>query len=194
MSLTVTRRPGGTLQLGTTKARRHAPGRRDWHPTLGRGELIYPDGSIAWEGDWEQNTLHDAGELSVLNTWLREQAHATKYLALLAQGSITALGETLTFTGVTEAETPGTDGYARQLVTAGDWAAPVLDTGDYATTAAQKTFGAVSAGTDWSVSHVAMTTASTGTAGGLFISIPLPSVQPVTVGVSFRYTMTTKAL
>lgn len=191
-NLEVRRRPGGILQLGVTRPRRHAPGRRDFHPTLGRGELVAPDGSVLWAGEWEENTLHDFGEQSILNVWLREQANPAKYLALLGQGSVTALGETLTFTGVTEAETPGSDGYARQLIAAADWAAPALDSGDYQTTAAQKTFGP-NTSTDWSVSHTALTTASTGTAGGLLITVPLSAVQAVASGISFRHTLTTKA-
>jgi len=191
-NLEVRRRPSGIMQLGVTRARRHAPGRRDFHPTLGRGELVAPDGSVLWAGEWEENTLHDGGELSILNVWLKEQAHPAKYLALLGQGSVTALGETLTFTGVTEAETPGSDGYARQQILAADWGTPALDSGDYAVAAAQKTFGPNTAA-DWSVSHTAITTASTGTAGGLLITVPLSAVQAVASGISFRHTLTVKA-
>jgi hypothetical protein len=189
--LEIRRRPGGLLQLGVARGRPLRPGARLWHPTLALGELISPEGDVLWRGEWEENTLHDGGELSIVNVWAREQANPSKYQALLGQGSVTALGETLTFTGVTEAETPGTDGYSRQQVLAADWATPVLDAGDYATTAAQKTFGP-NTNTDWSVSHVALTGAATGTSGGLFITVPLSAVQAVASGVSFRSTMTFK--
>lgn len=189
--LEVHRSASGVLRLGVKRPRRHGNGRRDLHVLLGRSELIAPDGSVLWAGDFEENTLHDAGEQSIANVWAREQAHPAKYLALLGQGSVTALGETLTFAGVTEAETPGVDGYNRQQILSTDWAAPVLDSGDYATTASQKTFGP-NTSSDWNVSHTALTGASTGTAGGLFITVPLSSVQPVASGVSFRHTLTFK--
>lgn len=185
----VARRPGGILQAGSW--RRDGRGRRLWHPTIGRGELVAPDGTVLWAGEWEENTLHDAGEGSMLNVYLREQANPSKYLGLAAQGSVASIAETAVMTGITEAETPGTDGYARQQILAADWSAPALDSGDMMSTAAQKSFGP-NGGTTWSVSHTFLTTAATGTAGLLILTVPLSAVQAVENGIAFRHTLSWK--
>ena len=189
--LTIRDTPAGR-QLGVWAPSRRRPGRRDFHPTLGRGELLGPEGELLWQGEWVENTLHDEGELNLLNVWLREQAHLAKYLMLLGQGNTNALAETTVMTGVTEVSAPGSNGYDRQQIAAADWGAPVLDAGDYQVTAAQKTFGP-NTGATWNVSHTALVTVATGTAGLLLISVPLPSVQAVANGISFRHTLTTKA-
>ena len=186
----VVRDVGGHRQVGTWS---YAGGRRTWHPTRGRGVVLAPDGGVVWRGDVMENTLHDEGEASVLNVFFREQTNPAKHMGLANQGSTGSIAETETMTALTEVTTPGSNGYARQQVVAGDWGAPALDAGDYMVTAAQKTFGP-NTGTSWSVSHVFLTTTATGTGGLLIITIPLGSVQAVNNGLSFGFTMQTKAL
>lgn len=189
----IARRPGGILQHGVWKARRHsAPGRRDWHPTTGRGRLVAPDGTVLWLGEWVENAVHDEGEKSMLDVYLRAQTNPSKYLALAAQGSVTALADTVIMTDITEAETIGTDGYARQQINSGDWSTPALDSGDMKATAAVKTFGPNTGSGAWSVSHTILTTAATGTAGLLVLSIPLSSVQSVAQDIAFTHELSWK--
>lgn len=190
--LRIQRRPGGILQHGSWAARRHAPGRRDWHPTIGRGRLVAPDGTVLWLGEWVENALHDAGEKDMLDVYLRGQSNPTKYLFLMSQGAVTALADTVVMSGVTEPETPGTDNYNRQQIAAGDWSVPALDSGDMKTTASVKTFGPNTGAGSWSISHTGLTTASTGTSGLLVLSVPLSSLQAVATGIAFTHELAWK--
>ena len=162
----------------------YAHGRRRHSLFEGRGALVFPDGSVEWQDDdWRPNVLVDEGEASVINVYLRENANPSKYLMLIS-GSAPA--ETAVMTGLTESETPGTDGYNRQQVVAGDWAAPALDTGDMQSAAAEKTFGP-NTSTAWTIAHVAIVTVATGT-GGLFLAYITTTVTSVGTSVAYKFT------
>lgn len=160
-----------------------------FHLLMGKGAVVNPDGSVAWEDpDFQPNALADEGEQNMLNVYLLETSHLTKYLFLLNDGS---LAETDTVATVTETDTAGTHGYARQQVLAADWSVPALASGDYATTAAQKTFGPAST-SSWTLTTAAMTTTSTGTGGKFLLYIALSGTTTVNVAQSFLYTLTFK--
>lgn len=159
------------------------------HPTLGRGQLLSPEGDVLWEDpDWIENTLADEGEKSILDVYFREQAHPAKWLFLLNDSS---LAETDTMAGVTEAKVPGVDGYARQQILAGDWSVPALDTGDMQSTASEKVFGPAT-GNAWTLTHAALTTAQTGTGGLFVLYVALSATTVVAIGQSFKYTLKSK--
>lgn len=65
------------------------------------------------------------------------------------------------YADLTESVSPGSNGYNRQQIAAGDWGAPALDGGDQQIVAAQKTFGQFSGNVP--VSHVGLVSAATGT-------------------------------
>lgn len=160
-----------------------------WHPTLGKATVINADGSIASEGPWVENLLADEGEQSILNVYFLEAANPTKYLCLL-QGTP---GETTTMATMTESPAPGVNGYARQQIVNTDWGAPSLDSGDYMTTAAAKTFGPAS-GSNWtSLTYVGLVTTSSSTAGKFIAAVALSGTTTVAVGQSFLYTLSMKA-
>lgn len=65
---------------------------------MGLGAVIEADGTVAsQDSEWTFNGLHDAGEQSMLNVYLREQANVTKFLGLL-NNSFTVAAATDTFT------------------------------------------------------------------------------------------------
>jgi hypothetical protein len=159
--------------------------KRDRHVYMGKGALVYPDGTVEWQDEeWMPNALADEGEASMINVYLREQAHPTKFLALLNDSGIV---ETDTMATMIESNTPGSNGYNRQAFTAGggDWGAPSLDTGDHQSTASQKTFGPATA--TWTITHAAFVTTSTGTAG-LFLGYIATTTTTVGNTVSYLYT------
>lgn len=171
----------------------YEPGPRNsfdrFHLLYGKGAVANPDGSIAWEdAEFMPNALADEGEQNMLNVYLLETSALTKYLGLLNAGSP---GETTIMSGITETQTPAANGYARQAVIAADWSTPSLNSGDYQTTAAQKTFGPAS-GSSWTTTHAYMTTTSTGTAGKFLLFIALSGTTTVAVGQSFLYTLSFK--
>jgi hypothetical protein len=159
------------------------------HLVWGKETILDPDGSIAWEGEWTPNALLDEGEQSVLNVYLLEAANPTKYLALLTA----APGETATMATMTEVFAPPLNGYSRVQVLNTDWGAPGLDSGDYKTTAAEKTFGPASSNPWNSMTNIALVTTSTGTAGKLLLTVALSGTTTVNIGQSFKYTLATKA-
>jgi hypothetical protein len=178
------------------------PRKKLLHPLIGFGQLLSPEGDVLWESpDWIENTLTNEGEEAILNTFYREQANVAKYLALI-EGGTAAPSETSTMgylgggAGQREIRAPTVDGYNRQQITAGNWGAPALDSGDFKTTAAQKTFGPAS-GSDWlDITHVALVTAATGQASGsgkLLNFLALGGATDVAVGQSFLYTISVKA-
>lgn len=157
------------------------------HLVQGRGQIINPDGSIAWEEDWQLNTLADEGEGSVLDVYLGEAAHPTKYLTMLTA----APAETTTMATMTERAL--TNGFARIQIANTDWAAKTLNAGDFQRTAAEKTFGPVTTA-DWTgLTHAALVTTATGTAGLFLLYVALSATTTVAVGQSFKYTLTVKA-
>lgn len=160
-----------------------------WSPTQGRGQVIAEDGhTVLWEEDWQDNALADEGEESILNVWLREQAHPTKYMVVLDA----APSDTTTMATMDEIRAPGVDGYARQQVLAADWSAPALDGGDYQTQAAEKTFGPATS--LWlGMTHVGLVTTSPGNTGKFLLYIALSATTQIAVGQAFKYTLRTKA-
>lgn len=154
-----------------------------------RATLLGPDGDVVWqEDDWHDNFVADEGELSTINVFLREQSNPTKYLALLNMASPV---DTTTMATMTETQTPGSNGYARQQVLAADWGAPALDAGDYMTTAAEKTFGPA-ATVAWTVTHTAIVTTATGTAGLFIAANALSATTTVNIGQSIKITFRMK--
>ena len=157
--------------------------RRERHVFQGRGCLIYPDGTREWlfDGEWVDNILCDEGEKSIIDVYFRAQTNPSKYLMLIDD----TVDETDTIATVTESETPGTDGYNRQQVNSGDWAAAALDAGDYQSEAAPKTFGPNS-GSAWSVQNIGVVTVSTGTSGLLIAAMDTGSLTvPTSIGLQW---------
>jgi hypothetical protein len=163
------------------------PRRRRIHLLHAKGVVLSPEGDVLdADPDWMPfipNALADEGELDLLNVYLREQAHKTKYLCLLGGTP----SDTTTMATMTEAQTPGSGGYARQQVLAADWSAPGLVGGDEQTAAAQKTFGPNS-GATWAFSYVGLVTTATGTAG-LFLSyVATSAARSIDSGMSYLVT------
>lgn len=156
------------------------------HIFEGRGQLLSPEGDVLWaDPDWIPNAVHDAGEQSVLNVYLKENANPSKYLGLLNDASVAETDGTMT--AVTEMTTAGTNGYARQQIAAGDWTDDGLQGGDYRFSAAEKTFGPISGSTQ-TATHASLSTTSTG-AGILIATVALSGSTPIAVGQSFKYTL-----
>ena len=148
--------------------------------------------------DWEENALLDEGEQDILNVWLLQTSDLSKYLALM-KGTAPAETDTLTFlAGGTngEAQTPAANGYNRQQIANTDWATPTLNSGDYQTTAAQKTFGPAS-GSNWAsmtgVTLVTHVTSQSAGSGKLLIYVALSGTTTVNIGQSFLYQLTNTA-
>lgn len=159
-----------------------ASGKRS-HLFMALHAVVNPDGTVAWQEDeWGVNALHDAGEQSMLNVYLREQSNPTKFLALLNDASIAETDGTMS--AVTESKTPGSDGYNRQQITAGEWTDNGLVGGDYRFTAAEKTFGPIT-GSAATVTHTAICTTSTG-AGLLLATNAVSATTTVAVNQSFK--------
>lgn len=163
--------------------------KRLWHPTEGKARIVSPEGDTLWEDpDWMPNALADEGEASILNVYFLETANPSKYLACMNDTP----AETDIMTGITESKAPGADGYNRQQLTAGAWSSPALDSGDMQIAAAEETFGPIT-GSSMTVSHVFVTTASTGTAGLLILYLALSATSTIAVGQSLKYTLRVKA-
>lgn len=157
---------------------------------MGKGAVINSDGSVAWEEtEWQPNALADEGEGSVLNVWLRAQTNPSKYLGLLNQVSP---GDTTTLATMTETDTVGVHGYTRPQILSADWAAPSLSSGDMASAAAEVTFGPAS-GASWTITHIFLGTASSGTSGLFLVYIAAASTTTIAIGQSYKYTLTQKA-
>lgn len=152
-----------------------------------RATLLEPDGSVAWQSDFESNLLHDNGAKQIINVYLREQANVSKYLALANDGTLTDTD--LTVADTTESKTPGSDSYNRQQIAAADWSVPALDSGEHLTSAAEKTFGPVS-GSTLTVTHALLVTAATGGTAEIICSVALSA--SVAVGQSLRCTFRQK--
>lgn len=156
------------------------------HLVEGRGQLLSPDGDVLWEDpDWIPNALHDAGEQSMLSVYLKEQANVAKYVGLLNDASVAETDGTMT--AVTEMATPGSNGYNRQQIAAGDWTDDGLQGGDYRFSAAEKTFGPIS-GSAQTATHASLSSTSTG-AGILIATVALSGTTTINVGQSFKYTL-----
>lgn len=143
----------------------------EWLAVEMRERIVRDDGYslklIEDTGWWQPNGLANEGQTSMLDVWLRAQTNPSKYLALLNMVGGSVPTKTTTMSTMTEATTPGTNGYARQQVLTSDWGTAALDSGDeQETMSAAKTFGNFTGSV--SISHVAGVTVSTGT-GGLFL-------------------------
>lgn len=176
--------PSGILLPPLPQFRPKPEGRRR-SLTMGMGALLSPEGDVLWQDDdWQFNALHDAGEQDMLQVYLSEQAHKTKYLALLNDATIAETDGTMA--AVVEMKTPATGGYDRQQVLAGDWTNDGLQGGDYRFSAAEKTFGPMvtAAGT---ATHAALTTTLTTTAGLLLLTLGLSATTTIAISQSFKY-------
>lgn len=185
--------------------------KRRWSPTIGRGMVLDPDVAAFYREtgklderdaavllDWVPNALLDEGEQDILNVWLLQTSDLSKYLALM-KGTAPAETDTLTFlAGGTngEGQTPAANGYNRQQIANTDWGTPALNSGDYQTTAAQKTFGPAS-GSNWAsltgVTLVTHVTAQASGSGKLLLYVALSGTTTVNIGQSFLYTLAAKA-
>lgn len=104
----------------------------------------------------------------------------TTYLVLLTA----APSDTTTMSTMTELTTPATNGYSRQSVT---WTTPALDTSVMATkNSAQITFGPFSADLG-NVTHCALVSASTGTAGDFLAYWTLDAARDPASGDSIQF-------
>lgn len=170
-----------------------------WHPTMGIGVVLEADGTVAEMGEWTRNALLDEGEQDITNVYFLQTSDLTKYLALL-KGTQPSETDTMAFlSGGTNGEigVPPVGGYARIQVLNTDWATPVLNSGDYQTTAAQKTFGPNSSGVTWPITSVSLVTAATGqlAGSGKHLINTATSAQPTNIAntQSFLWTQTSKA-
>lgn len=180
----VTTVPSGIILPPVPQPRPRAHGRRR-SVTMGIGALLEPDGSVVWQDpDWQLNALHDAGEQDLLQVWLAEQAHKTKFLALLNDATIAETDGTMA--AVAESKVPAADGYNRQAVLSTDWSNDGLISGDYRFSAAEKTFGPIS-GTAAIATHAALTTTLTATNGLLLLTLALSATTTIAVSQSFKY-------
>jgi len=151
---------------------------------MGIGALISPEGDVLWQDpEWMPNALHDAGEQDMLQVFLSEQAHKTKYLGLLNDASVAETDGTMS--AVTEMTTAGSNGYNRQQILNTDWTNDGLVSGDYRFSAAEKTFGPIT-GSAQTATHASLSSTSTG-AGILFLTLALSASTVIAVSQSFKY-------
>ena len=154
---------------------------------MGISAVVEADGSIAsQESEWQSNALHDAGEQSMLNVYLKELANPAKYLALLNDSTIAETDGTMA--AVVESKVPASGGYDRQAILAADWTDDGLISGDYRFSAAEKTVGAVTTAS-MVVTHSALTTTLATTAGLLLLTVPLSATTTVAVGQFLKYVL-----
>lgn len=152
--------------------------------TMGVGALVSPEGDVLWQDEeWQFNALHDAGEQKMLQVFLAEQANVTKYLGLLNDATVAETDGTMS--AVTEMTTPGSNGYNRQQILAGEWTDDGLVSGDYRFSAAEKTFGPIS-GAAQTGTHASLSTTSTG-AGVLLATLALSATTTIAINQSFKY-------
>lgn len=153
---------------------------------MGMARILGPDGRVVdQDSGFHRNALTDEGEASVLNVYFREQTNPSKYLALLNMAGSPPT-DTTTMAGMTESETPGTDGYARTQIANTDWAAPSAVGGDQQTAAAQKTWTNTGSGA-WTISHVALVTAATGTSGLFICYVATSQTWTIPQNASFQW-------
>lgn len=159
------------------------------HLVRGRGRVLDPDGSVAWEEpDWSLNAIANEGEAEILNVvLLAAQAVRSNYYLMLLTATPTA-----TTTLATMTELSGT-GYSRQAIASADWGA-LSGTQPTTTTAAKKTFGPNTSGSDWTaITYAALGTASSGTSGKFILFVALSGSTTIHNNQSFEYTLTVSA-
>jgi hypothetical protein len=156
-----------------------------FHAFMGRGRIRNPDGSVAWEEDWQLNTFANEGEAEVLNVlFLASQAVRANYYLMLLTAT-----PTNTTTLATMTELVGT-GYSRQAIASADWGA-LSGTQPTSTTAAEKVFGPNSSGGDWTaITYVALGTVASGTSGKFILFVALSGSTLIHNLQSFEYTVT----
>lgn len=177
------KRSDGIILPPAPERRPRVDGKR-WSPTMGMGFLLSAEGDVLWQDpDWQFNALHDAGEQSMLNVYLKEQTNVAKYLGLLNDATVAETDGTMT--AVTETTTPGTQGYNRVQIINTDWTDDGLIGGDYRFSASEKTFGPVVT-TALTCTHASLSTTATG-AGILLLTLALSATTTVAVNQSFKY-------
>lgn len=135
-----------------------------------REQIFDADDKLIFDSEfYSPNALTNDGQAHMLNVWAREQSNLNKWLMLLNMAAGAAPTKTSTLSTITEAVTINTNGYARTQISATDWGAPSLDTGDQQITASQKTFGAFTG--DVPVSHVALASVASTFTGTLFLYV-----------------------
>jgi hypothetical protein len=162
------------------------------HLMQGYAALHSPEGDVIWRSGHLENALLDQGELEVLNVFLREQTHKTKYLALLDMPSLDDPSEASTIASLAayETKTPASGGYARQQVLAADWDAPVLADDYRSEAAAPKVFGPMTSA-DALATHILMVTTATGIASPATLALahlPLGTQITIAIGLTFSFT------
>jgi hypothetical protein len=163
------------------------------HVLRGYAAVHRPDGSVEWRSELLENTLMNQGEMDVLDVYLREQAHKTKYLGMFNQpsGNDPLDTDTIASVSANESSTPGTNGYTRQQVLAADWGVSTLYGEDYRTTlSAAKVFGPFTASAP-NVSHILLVTTAAGVTSPATLAlawIALGTVATVPIGQTFSFT------
>lgn len=157
---------------------------------MGFGALLEPDGSVAFqEDDWTLNGLHDAGEQTMLNVFLKEQANVSKFLGLLNDSTVAETDGTMA--AVTEVvATPPAQGYGRQQILNTEWTDDGLVGGDYRFSAVEKTFGPFTISVTFT--HSSLSTTATG-AGILLATLALSGTTTANANQSFKYVLRTSA-
>ena len=171
----------------------NADGRIVWASSV--GDVDVPVGSadeldlIDSQG-WELNALLDQGEENILDVYFRGATAPTSfYMALLTA----APAETATIAGVTEARTPGANGYQRQILARNttDWPALALNSGDDRVTSIQRTFGPATGSAWTAATHLAIVTTASGTTSPatlLVAAVDLSSTRTRQIGDSLAVT------
>lgn len=155
------------------------------HPTIWKFEHTDKDGNVLWESDWMENALTDAGEEAILNQVFSKSVSAvtTWYMGLINDSTIAETDTLATMVGE-----PSGNGYARQVTTFGDSA---LDAGDHQTTSTQETFTA-SGGAIGPVDHAILCDVVSGSAGVLYVYVPLSVSRTMNDGDSLNCTVAVK--
>lgn len=178
------------MKATTAKFRHLRGGRIIWASGLGDIDVPQADElAVARAQPFTDNALLDEGEQWVLDTFFRGATPPTTFAFALLTA---APAETATM--ATMAEVTG-GGYARVAVARNttDWPTLALASGDYQVTSLQKTFGPLNT-TNYSaaVTHLAVVTATTGTAGKLISAVALSTARTLVVGDSLNVTYSLK--
>ena len=132
-------------------------------------EKVFRKGKLVFDsGFYLPNTLTNAGQADMLNTWARETSPLSKYLMLLNMPAAGAPTVTTVYSGLTESVAPGTNGYTRKQILSTDWGVPALDAGNMRISTGDITFGQFAGNVP--VSHVGLISSSSGT-GTFFLYI-----------------------
>lgn len=134
-----------------------------------REQIFGVNGDLIFDSEfYAPNALTNDGQASMLNVWARGTAAPANWLMLL--NMTTGLAKTSTLSTITESSVINSNAYARQFISTGDWAAPVLSSGDQEIVAAQKTFGAFTGNVP--VTHVGLVSIGSTFTGTFFLYVP----------------------